>query len=44
MSLEEIKRDADERVSAAVNAERQQLQDDFARRLDTISQQRKKIC
>jgi len=42
-SAEEMRKDADERVTAAVDAERQQLQDDFTRRLETISQQRKEI-
>jgi len=40
-SLEETRADAERRVTAAVSAERQQLQDDFDRRLETISQQRK---
>ena len=38
-SLEETRADAERRVTAAVSAERQQLQDDFDRRIETISQQ-----
>ena len=40
-SLEETREDADQRITATVNAERQQLQDGFSRQLETVSVQRK---
>jgi len=41
MSLEEMRRQTEQQTAAAVDAERQQLHEEFVARLETVTQQRK---
>jgi len=40
-SLDEMRRKVDQQIGAAVDAERQRLEDEFSMRLDAFNQQRK---